>query len=248
MSIQAANKPRLLDLYCGAGGAAVGYSRAGWDVTGVDLVAQPDYPFAFWKGDALALDYEKLLSFDAIHASPPCQAYCTITSSARKSGMVYPDLYLKTKAMLVASGLPYIIENVPGSPSRNAIKLCGTMFGLGVFRHRLFESNVRLQLPATACTCYKNRIGDGFVTVASDSSTKSEGAAGMGIDWHISKRQLNEAIPPAYTEFLGRQLMGAGAHALDTNQDEFQADSLVLRKTTRIWRDQRSLLMQTSLW
>jgi DNA (cytosine-5)-methyltransferase 1 len=244
MSIQG-SKPRLLDLYCGAGGAGVGYARAGWDVTGVDLIAQPDYPFTFWRGDALALDYEKLLAFDAIHASPPCQAYCTITSSARKRGIVYPDLYARTKSMLVASGLPYIIENVPGSPSRNAIKLCGTMFGLGVFRHRLFESNIRMQLPATACTCYKNKIGEGFVTVAGDSSTKAEGAAGMGIDWHISKRQLNEAIPPAYTEFLGRQLMSSGAH-----RNEYQADSdpLVLRKTTRIWRDERSLLMQTSLW
>jgi len=244
MSTQGANKPRLLDLFCGAGGAGVGYARAGWDVTGVDVIDQPDYPFTFWRGDALALDYEKLLSFDAIHASPPCQAYCTITSSARKRGIVYPDLYLKTKAMLVASGLPYIIENVPGSPSRNAIKLCGTMFGLGVFRHRLFESNVRLQLPATACTCYKNRIGDGFVTVAGSKSTKADGAQGMGIDWHITKAQLVEAIPPAYTEFLGCQLMSGAANAPAANQDERPS----LKETTRIYRDPRSLLMQTSLW
>jgi DNA (cytosine-5)-methyltransferase 1 len=247
MSSQAAHKPRMLDLYCGAGGAAVGYARAGFDVTGVDLVEQPDYPFAFWHGDALALDYEKLLSFDAIHASPPCQAYCSITSSARKRGLIYPDLYARTKSMLIAAGLPYIIENVPGSPSRNAIKLCGTMFGLGVFRHRLFESNVRLQLPAVHCSCYQNRIGAGFVTVAGDSSTKAEGFEGMGIDWRMSKKQLNEAIPPAYTEFLGRQLMSIDAQTSRLNPIA-EDECLVLRETTRIWRDPRSLLMQTSLW
>src|SRR5579863_7270873 len=132
---------KILDLCCCAGGAAVGYARAGFEVVGVDIDPQPHYPFEFWQMDALRLNYAQLLTFDAIHASPPCQGYCTVTSSARRRGVVYPDIYRPIKRMLVASGLPYIIENVPGSPARNAVKLCGTQFGLKVYRHRLFESN-----------------------------------------------------------------------------------------------------------
>lgn len=202
------NRFRLLDLCCGCGGAATGYSRAGFEVVGVDINPQPDYPFEFWHKDGLTLDYEVLRGFDAIHASPPCQAYSKSTAVARKRGKVYPDLYRPFKAMLVASGLPYVLENVPGSPARG-IGLCGTMFGLGVFRHRIFESNVSLTLPEHQCSCSKRRIGtDGYVTVAGDASTKLEALVAMGIDWPVrSKDQLVECIPPAYTEFIGGQLM-----------------------------------------
>jgi DNA (cytosine-5)-methyltransferase 1 len=216
---------RLLDLFCGAGGAAMGYARAGFEVVGVDVADQPNYPFEFWHMDALAVHYEQLWAFDAIHASPPCQAYTTITASARRRGIIYPDLFPRVKAMLVASGLPFIIENVPGSPARNCLKLCGTMFGLGVFRHRLFETNFPVHLPPTHCSCYRKNIGrNGYVTVAGDSCRKSEGLTAMQIDWKMSKEELNEAIPPAYTEFLGRQLMsilgkpsGANEHLVLTS-------------------------------
>lgn len=195
---------RLLDLFCGAGGASVGYYRAGFDVTGVDIVDQPFYPFPFIKMDALVSTYEFLTSFDAIHASPPCQAYCTVASPARKRGKVYPDLFVPVRRMLIAAGLPYIIENVPGSPARG-IGLCGSMFGLGVRRHRIFESNVSLKLPETPCTC-SSHTGE-YVTVAGEMFSKAEGQHVMGIDWLIDKFQLKEAIPPAYTQFLGEQLI-----------------------------------------
>lgn len=199
-------RPLLLDLYCCAGGAAVGYHRAGFEVIGVDIEPRPHYPFEMWVMDALSLDYERLLMFDAIHASPPCQAYTSITSGARKRGKEYPDLYRQTKAMLEATGRPYIIENVPGSPAKG-IGLCGTMFGLKVMRHRIFESNIKLELPSTRCSCHEHRIGEGFVTVAGDSSTKAQGLAALAIDWPMSKWECNQAIPPAYTEFLGQQLL-----------------------------------------
>lgn len=204
---------RLLDLFCGAGGAGVGYARVGFEVVGVDIIPQPDYPFEFWQRNALALNYEELLMFDCIHASPPCQQYSKSTAVARSRGKIYPDLYHPVKAMLIASGKPYIIENVPGSPVRG-IGLCGTMFGLGVFRHRIFESNLKLIRPKQPCSCSEKRIGrDGFVTVAGDSCTKLEALEAMGIDWHVTlKDQLVEAIPPAYTEFLGKQIRNQVSH------------------------------------
>lgn len=198
--------PRLLDICCGGGGASVGYANAGFIVVGVDMIDQPGYPFQFMKRDALSMDYSELMSFDAIHASPPCQQYSKSTAVARKSGKSYPDLYRQIKAMLVASGLPYIIENVPGSPVRG-IGLCGTMFGIGVFRHRIFESNVRLVLPDTPCSCSKRRIGSGFVTVAGSASTKHQGMLAMEVGWMKLKRQVREAIPPRFTEFIGLQIM-----------------------------------------
>jgi DNA (cytosine-5)-methyltransferase 1 len=190
---------RLLDLFCGAGGASAGYWRAGFDVVGVDVVDQPSYPFEFVRADALSMDYEFLLSFDVIHASPPCQQYSCASAVARSRGAVYPDLVHPVRAMLKASGLPYIIENVPGAPVRG-VGLCGCMFGLDVRRRRIFESNVKLFYPAP-CSCSERRSP--IVTVAGAMFDKASGAAAMGIDWPIDKYQLKEAIPPAYTQWLG---------------------------------------------
>ncbi|MBE7514454.1 MAG: DNA cytosine methyltransferase [Anaerolineales bacterium] len=201
------NRFKLLDLFCGGGGAAMGYARAGFQVTGVDVKPQPNYPFPFLQMDALSMDYEALLSYDVIHASPPCHVYSRASALARKWGKVYPDLYHQTKAMLVASGKPFIIENVQGSPIRGGLCLCGTMFGLGVFRHRLFESNVRLQKTKQRCSCKNERIGAGYVSVAGNLTNKRAASQAMGIDWITNKRQLFEAIPPAYTQFIGLQLM-----------------------------------------
>jgi DNA (cytosine-5)-methyltransferase 1 len=207
------HRPRILDLFCGGGGAGVGFFYAGFDVVGVDLNDQPFYPFEFIKADALSLDYEFLMSFDAIHASPPCQQYSTGGALARKRGKQYPDLFRPVHRMLTAAGLPYVIENVVGSPAQG-IGLCGSMFGLGVRRHRIFQSNVPLTLPDTPCTC-SDHHGE-YITVAGSSFTKNEGALAMGIDWPIDKFQLKEAIPPAYTEHIGKQLI---AHLYEHRSD-----------------------------
>lgn len=138
------SRPLLLDLFCGAGGAAMGYHRAGFDVIGVDLNPQPRYPFEFHQCDALEwLSYEQN-EFDAIHASPPCQRYTALAKGNNANVDDYPDLIAPTRELLQETGLPYVIENVPSAPLRYPITLCGEMFGLSVIRHRLFESNLPL--------------------------------------------------------------------------------------------------------
>jgi len=212
---------RLLDLFCCAGGAAMGYHRAGFEVVGVDIAPQPRYPFAFIQTDVLALDQRFLRSFDAIHASPPCQRYSDL---AKRNGNAedWPDFVAPVRAMLQASGLPYIIENVDGAPMLDPVVLCGTMFpGLRVLRHRLFESNVALTAPPhgrhpLVFTHDKRKAHHGkldqdtsFVQVTGGGNCSTANAAdAMGIDW-MTKNELNEAIPPAYTEFLGHQLRDA---------------------------------------
>ena len=136
-------KPRLLDLFCGAGGAGMGYHRAGFDVVGVDLEPQPHYPFEFIQADALDMA-EWIFDFDAVHASPPCQSFTAYRRKGHGVGDNYPDLISATRSMAMRTGLPYVIENVPGAPLENPVQLCGTGFGLDVQRHRLFESNVSL--------------------------------------------------------------------------------------------------------
>ncbi len=204
-------KPRLLDLFCGAGGSAVGYARAGFEVVGVDIEPQPHYPFDFILGDMLTYP---LVGFDAIHASPPCQAYtCAKTLPGYKE---HPELVPAIRRRLIASGLPWIIENVPGAPMPGAILLCGGMFGLKVRRHRLFESNILLFAPGPC------QHTDDMVTVYGDHIRKwkqtaqgeryevryptERGRKAMGIDW-MTQRELSQAIPPAYTEWLGWQLL-----------------------------------------
>lgn len=173
----------LLDLCCCEGASADGYARAGFRIVGVDIEPQPNYPYEFWQMNGLSLDYEKLAQFDVIHASPPCQKYSRASVLSRKNGKEYPDLYQPFKRMLEASGKPYVIENVVGSPIRGGIGLCGTMFGIGVFRHRLFESNIPLYHPDTPCTCSKKRIDDDtYFTVAGDLTNKTNGLKAMGIN------------------------------------------------------------------
>ncbi len=144
---RSSGKPLLLDLFCCAGGAGVGYARAGFDVLGVDLNPQPHYPLPFIEADALKLDLEFIASFDAIHASPPCQSYSDLAKRNRNAD-AWPRLIEPVRAILAASGLPYVIENVEGAPLLNPAVLCGTMFeGLRVLRHRLFETNFPLTAP-----------------------------------------------------------------------------------------------------
>ena len=141
-------KPRLLDLFCCAGGAGVGYARAGFEVIGVDIKEQPNYPLPFVKADALALNRSFLLTFDAIHASPPCQSYSDL---AKRNGNAHewPRLIEPVREMLKGTGLPYVIENVDGAPLIDPVVLCGTMFpSLRVLRHRLFEANFEIYTAA----------------------------------------------------------------------------------------------------
>lgn len=211
-------RPRLLDLFCCAGGAGVGYHRAGFDVVGVDLKPQPRYPFAFLLADALTLDPEWIATFDAIHASPPCQSYSDL---AKRNGNAdaWPRLIEPVRDLLVRSGLPYVIENVDGAPLLNPVVLCGTMFpGLRVLRHRLFETNFVLLAPPhgkhpLVHTFDKRKSQFGktdemrdFVSVTGGGNcTVAAASDAMGIDW-MTKNELNEAIPPAYTQFIGEQL------------------------------------------
>jgi DNA (cytosine-5)-methyltransferase 1 len=215
------NRPRLLDLFCGAGGAGVGYQEAGFDVVGVDLRPQPRYPFPFVQADALESPF-RLSDFDAIHASPPCQAHTTMSARWRGKGSLAderPELIGPTRAMLVASGVPYVIENVPGAVKhlRNPLRLTGEHFGLGVHRPRLFECSFFCLTPtapprqADPVAVYGKMDGrrlwtreDGSILRAPKSLDPA--AVAMGIDW-MEWDELREAIPPAYTHYLGLRLL-----------------------------------------
>jgi len=206
---------KLLDLFCGAGGAAMGYHKAGFEVVGVDIHPQPHYPFEFHQADALEFP---LKGFDVIHASPPCQAYSSLKHmwNAKK----HVDFLPATRARLVASRLPYIIENVRGAPLINPMVLCGTMFGLQtadgdaeLWRHRLFESNMGLTVDLE-CNHRKLKKVIGVYGSSGGKSVRG-GTQGfsvkkrreaMGIDW-MNGAELSQAIPPAYTEFIGKRLI-----------------------------------------
>ena len=151
---------RLLDLFCCAGGAGMGYSRAGFDVVGVDIAPQPRYPFEFIQAEAIEYVKAHGHEYDAIHASPPCQASSALTKGTNR-GRIYEDLIPQTRAALGASGRPYVIENVQGSDLRRDATLCGEMFGLAVIRHRYFEvSGFALTPPYTYRTVAVSRDGD----------------------------------------------------------------------------------------
>lgn len=209
-------KPRLLDLFCGAGGCAAGYARAGFEVTGVDIADHPDYPFDFVQGDVLELlDPPDLGAWDVIHASPPCQGYTTMNN---RHGSDTPRLLEQVRERLIQTRLPYVIENVPGAVKwmRSPITLTGEMFGLRVHRPRLFESNCLLLAPAKPprqadpVAVYGKADGrrlwtrkDGSELRAANLETGSEA---MGIDW-MTWDDLREAVPPAYTQWIGQQLL-----------------------------------------
>jgi DNA (cytosine-5)-methyltransferase 1 len=231
-------KPRLLDLFCGAGGCTKGYQRAGFYVVGVDVRPQPNYcGDAFAQMDALeALERivlhgeftpavpvcKTLGDFDAIHASPPCQGYSVANNVHKKD---HPRLLEDVRAALRATGLPYVIENVEGARKEmvEPYTICGLSLGLNVKRHRLFETNFPLMVPA----CHSKHAGDwllvfghsvmergsvvrktpaGHNTTHRRHTTTARGREAMGIDW-MNRDELSEAIPPAYTELIGHQLM-----------------------------------------
>jgi DNA (cytosine-5)-methyltransferase 1 len=210
-------KPRLLDLFCGAGGCSVGYHRAGFDVVGVDLAPQPNYPFAFHQADAMTFPLD---GFDVVHASPPCQHFTRYRNNVKDITDRYGDLLEPIREHLVASGLPYVIENVEGAPLLEPVTLCGSMFDLDVRRHRLFETNWPLGDHPWPC---RHRIwGRRFkgstgrkpnsrftIEVGAWNEKLADQKAAMGVDWKLTLRELSEAIPPAYTEWIGEQLIRA---------------------------------------
>lgn len=206
-------KPRLLDLFCGAGGAGMGYHRAGFEVVGVDIDPQPRYPFEFHQADAMTFPLE---GFDAIHASPPCQAFTAYRRRGAGVGDGYPNLIVDVRHRLLRTLRPYVIENVPGAPLLNPIQLCGSGVGLDVRRHRLFESNQ----PLWALPCVHGWQTPRFQPATNRANLRrtvevgvwriplSAQQAAMGIDW-MTLEELTEAIPPAYTEHIGGQLLAA---------------------------------------
>ena len=212
-------KPRLLDLFCCAGGAGMGYLRAGFEVVGVDIDPQPNYPFEFHQGDAFAYLATHGHEFDVIHASPPCQGYTTMSAKHPTARGEWPRLIPDIRAALIASSRMYVIENVAGA-RRDMIrpmKLSGGMFGLGVERPRLFESNISLVSKpfrkANPSVGVYGRHHDGrrLWTRANGTELRAartlvEGRLAMGIGW-MGWRELTEAIPPAYTKFIGAQLL-----------------------------------------
>lgn len=213
--------PKLLDLFCGAGGAAMGYCRAGWDVVGVDIAPQKHYPFAFYQADALTFLALHWRQFDAVHASPPCKRFSAARRRNRQESN-HPDLLTPKRQLLQDLGVRlWVIENVESAPMRPpAIRLCGLMFGLKLFRHRWFESVVPL-MGQPHIRHGDRRVGkDGFVSVFGhgDYSPGNHTVAerkyqpvatwreAMGIDW-MTRAEISQAIPPAYTEYVGRQLI-----------------------------------------
>lgn len=217
---------RLLDLYCGAGGAAVGYHQAGFtDIVGVDINPQPNYPFAFVQADVLNFmgrltPGDARHQFDLIHASPPCQAHSTLRHSPGAGS--YEDLIPATRQLLQESGVPYVIENVPGAPLDNPVTLCGssvnlTYEGYELRRHRLFETNFPLLVPPCQ---HKGMVLGVYGDLAAHKRKSTRGwKAGrqdaqqlMGIDW-MNDQELVQAIPPAYTKHIGEAFIQQVSHA-----------------------------------
>jgi DNA (cytosine-5)-methyltransferase 1 len=202
---------KLLDLFCGAGGAGMGYHRAGFEVVGVDIKQQPHYPFEFHQADALEYLAEHGSEYDVIHASPPCQRYSEITPPQYRDN--HPDLIAATREALIKTGKPYVIENVEGARYllKSPIVLCGSMFGLGVWRHRYFEIYPEIHALLPPCN-------HSFLPVLITGTTRRKTGRfeytaqqcrdASGLDW-MTRKGMDEAIPPAYTEWIGRRILEA---------------------------------------
>lgn len=211
---------RILDLYCGAGGASAGYAREGHTIIGVDNNPKlaKNYPYEFVCADVLSIELSDF-DVDFIHASPPCQAHSTAGATARKSGKVHIDLIPETREMLNNSGLPWVIENVPGAPLIDPVKICGSAFGLDIRRHRLFEANWDIKgidcdhgwqtrrFRSLDSRQVKAGILAKVVGVHGKLQYAGEGPirqAAMDIDW-MTTLELSQAIPPAYTQYIAQQ-------------------------------------------
>ncbi|GAC1646379.1 MAG: hypothetical protein NVS9B11_18260 [Candidatus Dormibacteraceae bacterium] len=234
MSDEGGNAPRLLDLFCGAGGCSVGYHRAGFEVVGVDINPQPNYPFEFHQADAMTYPLDG--GFDAIHASPPCHDHSTATGRNRKSKGVKGTGWMleATIRRLMELSIPWVVENVEGAkmPGDVAqVRLCGSSFGLNVRRHRWFASNIAMLVPACDHGWQTPRFRSldgkrpkgylasvvgvhGHLNYAGEADLRNWA---MGIDW-MTQPELAQAIPPAYTEFIGHQLLALETVRSDREQ------------------------------
>ena len=208
---------RILDLFCGEGGASMGYFRAASkirdvakikagriiniEIVGVDKRPMKRYPFDFIEADALSLDYEYLDTFDFIHASPPCKSYTSLYHFSRHD--IDKSVLPRVLMLLEAAGKPYVVENVPQAPIRADVQLDGTMFNLALKRRRIFQTNASI-LRYPHATRYSSNMK--ITTVAGNSSTLAAASKAMGIYW-MSKKGINEAIPPAYTKWIGMQIL-----------------------------------------
>lgn len=208
-------KPRALDLFCGAGGAAMGLHRAGFDVVGVDLFIQKNFPFPFIRADATQVDFR---GFDFIWASPPCQAYSKAQKIRKKT---HPELIPLIRDKLKKSGVKYVIENVEGAPLENPILLCGKSFpGLQTYRHRLFECNFKVtQPPHPEHNIPTTKMGrrpkpDEFMHVVGNFSGIHQARKAMGINW-MTRDELREAIPPQFSEYIASFTLGKGENGND---------------------------------
>ena len=204
---------RALDLFCCAGGASEGLHRAGFDVVGIDRDEQPEYPFPFTRGDVLSLRPAELRRFDLVWASPPCQAF---TAYRRRTGHVREALNLipETRELLKLAGVPYIIENVPGAPLESPVTLCGSMFGLDVQRHRIFETSFQVEPPACNHDVWTPRFPGATNRAPNSRKTVEVGVyripvatqrKAMGVERPVSLGKLSQMVPPAYAEWLGLQ-------------------------------------------
>lgn len=201
---------KILDLFCGAGGAAMGYHRAFLDaeIVGVDINPQPNYPFTFIQQNAMFMA-TICHQFDLVHASPPCQGYSAMSACRPGLADQYPLLIEPLRELLIDAGVEFVIENVVGAPLKNPVTLCGHMFGLELYRHRLFECSFPLYppehpphvLPASKAGHWKPGT---IMSVAGHVSPIAKAREAMGIDW-MTRDELGEAIPPAYTEYIGQQ-------------------------------------------
>jgi DNA (cytosine-5)-methyltransferase 1 len=223
MATPAVTRPRLLDLFCGAGGAAMGYHRAGFDVVGVDIAPQPHYPFEFHQADALTWPLD---GFDAIHASPPCQHYTRLRTLPWLRDRVYWQSIPPVLDRIAATAVPWVIENVESRAAMNALGsawvLCGAMFGLRwddgreLYRHRVFASSEFMLAPGHPkhqtvlvpgrLLKDRGRLNNGYVVGGHQNGLRAMNA--LGIDW-MTGAELSQAIPPAYTEWIGAQLLRA---------------------------------------
>ena len=208
---------RLLDLFCGAGGASMGYHQAGFDeIIGVDIEPQPNYPFEFVQADATQPPFD-LADFDLIHASPPCQHFTRYKNVHKDIDERYGDHLAETQSLL--ADYPYVIENVPGAPMRPDVVLCGSMFGLDVMRHRWFETSFPVLSPACNHKGWKRRFKPSSdrpnkrytIEIGAWNEPLELQKQCMGVYWDITLRELSEAIPPAYTRHLGEQFINQRA-------------------------------------
>lgn len=205
-------KPKLLDLFCCGGGASLGYEQAGFDVVGVDIEPQRNYQGSFVQADAFEYLSKHHKNFDAFHASPPCQAYSKSSMQFRLVNKIYAELIEPIRQAFNDIGKPFVIENVPGAPLENPIQLCGQMFGLRTYRHRLFETNWRIEQPFHAAHAARNaKMGrkpksDEYIQYVGHFSGVAIVQEMTGLTW-LNQYELAQSIPPQYAKFVGEQLL-----------------------------------------